>query len=70
MDDVDITSEREEKELAARIAQARRPVPPQERPALGCWSCMGTTQEAAKAKCNYYGECLADWEKRVKYVVS
>jgi hypothetical protein len=62
-DDVDITSEREEIELAARIAHARRVIPLHARPVLDCPSCRGMDQATAKESCGDYAACLSDWEK-------
>lgn len=62
-DDADITDEREAKELAARIEQARRVIPIHERPILGCIDCQDMTQNHAKEHCRDYSDCLADWER-------
>lgn len=63
MDDADIADERSARELAAGIENARRTIPLHEQPALGCLDCRDITQNAAKASCQDYRDCLADWEK-------
>jgi hypothetical protein len=68
MDDADITTDRDEKQLPLLIAAARRVIPLHERPVLGCEPCSGISQDQARRICKDFASCLSDWEREQKII--
>ena len=60
-DEADMASDREQTERDRMIAFSRAKVVPE--PDLGCKECMDYTHSDAKENCEYFTNCLSDWQR-------